>query len=332
MGRAMMKAILLRLACLLIMTGGIGSAHAADAPRRVSVILDWFLNADHAALLAAQYGGAFARHGLEVHLIAPADPGAAPRLVAAGQADLAVSYQTQLGMLAEQGIPLVRVGTLIDTPLNTLIAAGDVHSLADLKGKVVGVSLSDADDAVLATMLSTVGVGMGDIHQVNVNFQLEQALMSHAVDAVMGAVRTYELLDLKQKGMTVTAFFPEEHGVPLNDELVFLAARDHIRDSWVRAFMAALEEGTNTLLNHSDEILSKAIADHPELDTLLNRAAWRETLPRLAKQPALLNARRYRAFMAFQHSHGVINHEAALETYAVDPFALVADVTSRAQE
>ncbi|WP_408901916.1 ABC transporter substrate-binding protein [Novacetimonas pomaceti] len=322
-GNVAMKAVLLRLACLLMMVGWGAGARAADvAPHRVNVVLDWFLNADHAALLAAQYSGSFARHGLEVHLIAPADPGAAPRMVAAGQADLAVSYQTQLGMLSEQGIPLVRVGTLIDTPLNALIAAGDIHSLADLKGKAIGISLAGADDAVLGTMLSTAGVAMSDIHQVNVNFQLEQALMSHSVDAVMGAVRTYELIDLKLKGMRVTAFYPEEHGVPLNDELVFLAARDHIRDPWVRAFMAALEEGTNTLLNHPDDILSHAIADHPELDTPLNRAAWTQTLPRVAKQPALLNARRYRAFTAFLHAHGVISHEAALETYAVDPFLL----------
>ncbi|CAM3052985.1 hypothetical protein AA15237_1405 [Komagataeibacter xylinus NBRC 15237] len=294
---------------------------ALAAGQSVTVVLDWFLNADHASLLAAQYSGAFARHGLDVKLIAPADPGSPPRLVAAGQADLAVSYQAQLGMLADQDIPLVRVGTLIDTPLNVLITGADIHDLAALKGRTIGISMPGVDDASLDAMLHSVGLGLGDVRQVNVNFQLEQALISHAVDGVIGAVRTYELLDLQQKGIKVSAFYPEEHGVPIADELIFLAARSHGHDAWVKAFMEALAEGTNTLINHPDAILAQAIHDHPELDTPLNRAAWQATLPRLCKQPALLNRPRYEAFAAFLHAHGLMTHDIALEQYALDPFS-----------
>ncbi|MBV1829483.1 ABC transporter substrate-binding protein [Komagataeibacter melomenusus] len=292
---------------------------ALAAGQPVTVVLDWFLNADHASLLAAQYSGAFARHGLDVRLIAPADPGSPPRLVAAGQADLAVSYQAQLGMLADQDIPLVRVGTLIDTPLNVLITGADIHGLAELKGKTIGISMPGVDDASLDAMLHSVGLGVNDVRQVNVNFQLEQALISHAVDGVIGAVRTYELLDLQQKGIRVSAFYPEEHGVPISDELIFLAARAHGHDTWVKAFMEALAEGTNTLINHPDTILAQAIHDHPELDTPLNRAAWQATLPRLCKQPALLNRPRYEAFAAFLHAHGLMTHDIALGQYALDP-------------
>ncbi|GBQ27027.1 ABC transporter substrate-binding protein [Gluconacetobacter sacchari] len=294
-------------------------AARAEAPETVTVILDWFLNADHAALLAADYSGAFRRHGVRVRLIAPSDPGSPARLVAAGQADLAISYETQLGMLADQGIPLVRVGTLIDTPLDTLIAAPGLTSLKDLKGRTIGISMAGVDDAVLAAMLGSVGLSLSDVRQVNVNFQLEQALMSHAVDAVIGATRTYELIDLRQKGFDPVAFYPEEHGVPLNDELIFLAPRDHAHDAKIVRFMQALEEGTNTLLNHPAEILAQAIHDHPELDTELNRAAWTATLPRVCKQPARLDARRYRTFMAFLRAQGVVHRTLDLSAYAVDP-------------
>lgn len=309
-------ALLGLLACMVVTT----PVRAAD--RQVTVVLDWFLNADHASLLAAQYSGAFIRHGLDVRLIAPADPGSPARLVAAGQADMAVSYQTQLGMLADQSIPLMRVGTLIDTPLNVLIASDTIHTIADLKGRTVGISMPGVDDAALDAMLHSAGLGLADVHQVNVNFQLEQAIISHAVDAVIGAVRTYELIDLQQKGVRVSAFFPEEHGVPMSDELVLLVGRDHVREAWIRAFMDALAEGTNTLINHPDTILAQAIHDHPELDTPLNHAAWQATLSRLCKQPALLNIPRYRAFAAFLHAHGMMTRDIALEQYAVDPFSL----------
>ncbi|WP_408886082.1 ABC transporter substrate-binding protein [Komagataeibacter swingsii] len=294
-------------------------AHAAS--QQVTVVLDWFLNADHAALLAAQYSGAFARHGLDVKLVAPSDPGSPARLVAAGQADLAVSYQTQLGMLADQNIPLVRVGTLIDTPLNVLITGEGIHTIADLKGKTIGVSMPGVDDAALDTMLRSAGLAMGDVHQVNVNFQLEQAIISHAVDGVIGAVRTYELIDLQQKGIKVSAFFPEEHGVPMSDELIFLVGRDHAHDAWIRQFMDALTEGANTLINHPDAVLAQTIHDHPEFDTPLNRAAWQATLPRICKQPALLNVPRYTAFSTFLHAHGMMTHDIPLGQYAIDPFS-----------
>ena len=310
------SALMAVLACMVLL---IQPARAAG--RQVTVVLDWFLNADHASLLAAQYSGAFARHGLDVKLLAPADPGSPARLVAAGQADLAVSYQTQLGMLADQSIPLVRVGTLIDTPLNVLIASGSVHDLSDLKGKTIGISLPGVDDAALDAMLHSVGLGIADVRQVNVNFQLEQAIISHAVDAVIGAVRTYELIDLQQKGVQVSAFFPEEHGVPMSDELIFLAGRDHAHEAWIRDFMDALTEGANTLINHPDTILAQAVHDHPELDTPLNRAAWQATLSRICKQPALLNVPRYQAFAAFLHAHGMMAHEIPLGQYAIDPFS-----------
>ena len=62
------------------------------------------------------------KQGLEVELIAPADPNAPPKLVAAGQADYAVSYQPALQMLVAEGLPLVRVGVLVAQPLNALVA------------------------------------------------------------------------------------------------------------------------------------------------------------------------------------------------------------------
>ena len=78
--------------------------------------------------------------GLDVELIAPADPNAPPKLVAAGQADYAVSYQPTLQMLVAEGLPLVRVGVLVAQPLNSLVALEDspVKTLADFKGRKIG--------------------------------------------------------------------------------------------------------------------------------------------------------------------------------------------------
>ena len=58
-------------------------------------------------------------------MIAPADPADPPKMVAAGRADLAVSYQPQLHLQIQEGLPLMRVGTLVATPLNCLLVLAD---------------------------------------------------------------------------------------------------------------------------------------------------------------------------------------------------------------
>src|SRR5258708_39959996 len=122
------------LASILTISPACG--HAAD---KLTVILDWFVNPDHAPLIVAQEKGFFAEEGLDVQIIAPADPNDPPKLVAAGQADIAVSYQPQFQMQVGQGLPLVRIGTLIATPLNCLLvpADGPIKTIADLKGRKI---------------------------------------------------------------------------------------------------------------------------------------------------------------------------------------------------
>jgi putative hydroxymethylpyrimidine transport system substrate-binding protein len=68
------------------------AASPAMAADKVTLVLDWFVNPDHAALVIARDRGFFAKQGLEVELIAPADPNIPLTMVAAGKADVAVSY------------------------------------------------------------------------------------------------------------------------------------------------------------------------------------------------------------------------------------------------
>ena len=127
-------------------------AQAASA-EKVTILLDWFINPDHGPLFVAEELGLFDAQGIEVELIEPADPSAPPRLVAAGQAELAISYQPQLHIQVSEGLPLVRVATIVATPLNTVVALADgpIQSLADLKGKKVGFSVGGFEDALLGS-------------------------------------------------------------------------------------------------------------------------------------------------------------------------------------
>ena len=295
-------------------------ARPAAAAEKLTVLLDWFVNPDHAALVVAAERGMFEKAGLEVELVAPADPSAPPRLVAAGKGDIAVTYQPQLHVQVAEGLPLIRIATLAETPLNTLVAlkAGPVKTIADLKGKTVGFSVGGFEDALLRTMLGQAGLGLDDVTLVNVNFALTQSLEAGKVDAVIGAFRNVEVNQLDLDGHPGIAFYPEEHGVPVYDELVAVARADRVDDPALRKFVDVIEQATLWLTNHPDEAWQLFIKSHQDLDNELNRRAWADTLPRLAKRPGALDRHRYERFAEYMKAAGLIKDVPPLDSYAVE--------------
>ena len=311
--------------CLLIMTalivGVTGAATSAMAQEKVTVLLDWFVNPDHAPLFVALEKGYFANHGLDVEMIAPSNPNDPPKLVAAGKADIAVSYQHQHQMQIDQGLPLVRIATLVATPLNSLVvlADGPIKSLGDLKGKTVGYSVGGFETVLLKVMLETAGLGLSDVKLVNVNFSLSPSLFTGQTDAVIGAFRNFELNQMDIEKRPGRAFYVEENGIPAYDELILIANKDQINDSKLRRFVDALEEGVQYLVNHPDESWKLFIkGDRKNLDDELNRRAWRDTLPRFALRPGALDQQRYRRFANFLQEQGAVKNVPPLESWAVE--------------
>lgn len=284
-----------------------------------AVVLDWLLDANHAALFAAIHSGAFARAGLDVTLVAPSDPDLPCRMVAAGQADLAISYGTQIDMITEAGLPLLRIATLIDRPLNTVMALADgpVRTLADLKGRSVGVSVGGVEEALLGAMLQSVGLAIGDVSTVKVNYGMVPALLSHRLDAAIGAFRNDEVLEVGELARPPRVFLPEAHGVPAYDELILVARRDRAGDPRLVRFVRALREGTRVLLADPAAMRRAFVLAHPEQDTVLGRASWDATMPAVAVDPARLDRARYLAFQAFAVSHGIVAHAQPLDQVAV---------------
>ncbi len=295
-------------------------ARPAGAADKLTLLLDWFVNPDHGPIVVAERKGYFADAGLEVEVIAPADPNDPPKLVAAGKADVAVSYQPQLHVQVAAGLPLVRIGTLVATPLNSLVvlADGPVKSIADLKGRKIGFSVGGFEDVLLEAMLERHGLARDDVELVNVNFSLSPSIISGQVDAVIGAFRNFELNQMDIVGRPGRAFYVEEEGVPAYDELILVANRNSLDNPALRRLVDALERATQYLVNHPEEAWKLFVASDAKLDDELNRRAWRDTLPRFALRPGALDAARYERFARWMSERGMIERTPALSQYAVE--------------
>lgn len=308
-----LRPLLLLLLCLL-------PWRAAQA-EPLTVLLDWFLNPDHAPLIIAEQRGFFAEAGLEVEMIEPADPNDPPKLVAAGQAEIAIGYQPSLTLQVDQGLPIVRFATLVATPLNSLVVLDDgpIGHIADLKGKTVGYSIGGFEDALLGTMLETHGLTLDDVTLVNVNFALSPALLAGRVDAVIGAFRNFELNQLDIEGRPGRAFYVEDEGVPAYDELVYLTRPDLLDDPRLGRFIDATERATHLILNRPDETLAEFIAYDPnKLGDELNRRAWYDTIPRLALSPRAVDRARYAKVSRFLAARGLTSGPIPVEKLAVE--------------
>lgn len=304
----------------LLLLFSLFSANSLVAQEKMTLLLDWFINPDHGPIIIAQEKGYFSDQNLEVEIIAPADPSAPPKLVAAGQADLAVSYQPQLHLQITQGLPLIRVGTLVATPLNCLLVLenGPIQTPKSLAGKKIGFSVAGVEEILLSAILEKYNVELKDVELVNVNFSLSPSLMSGQVDAVIGAFRNFELNQMKIANVPGKCFFLEEEGVPPYDELIYVANANNIDKEKIRKFLKATELATQYIINNPEESWKIFSSTSKELNDQLNKMAWADTLPRFALRPSAFDAGRYLEFQDFLLDNKLINEAFPISSIAID--------------
>jgi putative hydroxymethylpyrimidine transport system substrate-binding protein len=241
------------------------------------VMLDFFPNADHAAIYAAEAGGHFEDVGLDVEIRQPPDPAAPLKQVVAGRVDLAISYEPEVLRARDQGLAAQAVGALVQAPLTSIISLppAGIKTPEDLDGKVVGTAGIDYQTAYLEAIARQ---ARAKVEERNVGFNLTGSLLAKKVDATLGAFWNYEGVDLRLRGKNPQIIRLEQAGIPTYDELVFVANADK-QDVRIKRFMAALEQGVEDLQKDPDGALEGLLDANPDLDPELQRASLKATLP-----------------------------------------------------
>jgi putative hydroxymethylpyrimidine transport system substrate-binding protein len=272
--------------CVALVIAGCGEKQEVLEPsgsKRVELMLDYFPNADHAGIYAAQAGGDFEEAALDVEIRQPPDPAAPIKQVAAGRVDLAISYEPELLRARDQGLRVVSVAAIVQKPLTSIISLpkAKIREPADLRGKTVGTAGIDYQHAYLVTVLREAGVDPSSVKERNVGFGLTPALLTRRVDAVLGAFWNYEGTELRLRGKRPQIMRIEDAGVPTYNELVLVANEDALeRDAdKIRAFIGAVSRGTRALRENPDVAIDGLLEANPDLDPELQRAVVEVTLP-----------------------------------------------------
>ncbi len=281
-------------------------------------MLDFFPNADHAALYSAIAHGDFRAVGLDVQPEAPADPAEPLKLLAAGRVDMAISYEPQLLLARDQGLKLVSIGALVQRPLTSIIALPGKHvtRVSDLAGKRVGTAGIPYQAAELQTALVGAGVKPSTVRETNVGFNLVPAMISGRVDATLGGFWNYEALQLRLLHKRPTVIPVDRAGVPSYDELVLTVREDeaHSRGQDLRAFMQALTRGEREVRADPAAASAQLTRANPSLEPKLQLESIRQTLP--AAQPTdaskpfgWQDPSAWAAFGSWMLSHRLLTHD-----------------------
>lgn len=281
-----MRGLILLLALLAL--AGCGERKEVVDPgapeaAKLTLLLDFFPNGDHAPIYAAEAGGHFEELFLDVKIRQPTDPATPLKLLAAGKVDLAISYEPEVLRARDKGLRVVSVAALVQEPLTSLmwLPKSGIGGLADLGGKRVGTAGIDYQRAYLQSILTEAGVDPESVEHRNVGFELGAAMISGRVDATLGAFWNYEGVQLRQRNEDPVIVPVDEAGVPPYDELVIVANESALeRDAPVlRRFLAALARGNRDLRRDSRPALEALLEANRELDRKLQRAVIRTTLP-----------------------------------------------------
>jgi putative hydroxymethylpyrimidine transport system substrate-binding protein len=253
------------------------------AKEKLTLLLDFFPNADHAGIYAAVANGEFERAGLDVRIESPADPSAPLKLLQAGKADLAISYEPELLLARDKGANVVSIGALVQKPLTSIMALGKtkLDSPADLEGHTVGTAGIPYQSAYLKTILREAGADPARVKEINVGFDLAPALISGKVYATLGGFWNYEGVALERKKRNPKIIRVDEAGVPTYNELILVTRVEAAREkaATFRRFLQALARGHEALRENPSQGVSALLEANPDLDRGLQAAVVDATLP-----------------------------------------------------
>jgi putative hydroxymethylpyrimidine transport system substrate-binding protein len=319
MTRTRIQAIAVAVALLALAAGlaacGSKSETGGSEREALSLALDFYPNPDHAGIYMAQKEGFFEEAGLDVSISSPSDPAAPIKQVATGQSDLAISYEPEVMLAHEQGLPVVAVAALVNRPLTSLIwlKKSGIKGVGQLAGKTVATAGIPYQEAFLKTILARVHLQPSAVKEVNVGFGLLPALVGGSAQAMLGGYSNVEGVDLRERGKEPVITPVDRLGVPTYDELVLVANQKKLEEDPdpYRLFVAALTRGTEAAVADPKAASAAILEANSELEPKLTEAEVEATLPLLGAKTAgqpygYMDPKQWEAFAAWMRDNELI--------------------------
>ena len=233
-------------------------ASAANTP--VVFQLNWMAGGPNAGFAAALVEGYYKDAGLDVTIVQGNGSGNTAQLVANGRAQIAYADAVAVSQLIAKGAPMKIVATVYQSNPNAVMSLkkAGIKSVADLKGKKVGVPSGSSQTTMLPLLLKSNNLKESDINMIDMPVaSMVPALLQGQVDAVLGSIDAYQI-QAEAQGAQLDVYRFADHGVPTVSTSIF-ASNDYLKSNpdVVKKFVAASLKGWSFALDNPD----KAIKD-----------------------------------------------------------------------
>jgi len=195
--------------------------------------------------------------------------------VASGRSQLAYADAVAIAQLVAKGAPMKIVSTIYQSnpnAVNALKKTG-IKSIADLKGKKVGVPAGGSQGPMLPLLLQANGLKEADLTLMNMPVAaMVPSLLQGQVDAILGSSDAYQI-QLEMQGAELTNFAFADNGVPTVATSIF-ASGDFIKQNpdVLKKFIAASLQGWSFALDNPAKAIEHVKAIFPDVNVKLATA------------------------------------------------------------
>lgn len=274
---------------------GLCHTHATShTPRLIPVTLSLGYHMDpcQAPILYALSEGLFTQQGLSVTLIPASGGEESSRQVAMQHAHIGITKSANhIVRTQHKNMPLVIIGTLVNTPLEVLIVRGDHKTLPSLKGKTIGYSTSNATftHKIIDLYLSKMGLARKDVTLRAYQQGMTQAFLRGEVDALFTATHPHDTALIQRFGASFSTFSYRDFGAPDFAQFILFTHKNSEHAEFIAPFLRALTDAISTLKADPLACWNRVIRTFPALNTPLHQNIWLMMIDRFVNDPRFID-------------------------------------------
>jgi NitT/TauT family transport system substrate-binding protein len=248
------------------------STAPAIAATAVTFQLNWVAGGPNAGFAAAVAEGFYENAGLDVTLVQGNGSGNTAQLVASGRSQIGYADAVAVMQLIAKGAPMKVLSTIYQSYPNEVMALRKtgIKSIAELKGKKVGVPSGSSQTTMLPLFLEANHLKETDLTMMNMPpTAMVPSLLQGQVDAILGSMDAYQI-QAEDQGAKLDTFRFADYGVPTVSTSIF-ANDGYIKDNpeVVKKFIAASLEGWSFAIDHPEQAVKDLKKVFPELNEKL---------------------------------------------------------------
>lgn len=226
---------------------------------KIRLGLEWFVNPDHLPLIVALKHGLFAKFGIDVELVEPADHWEAEEEIIAGRLDVAVTEPLHLAQDAAKGKPVLGFSRFFHTDGGVMYNRNaGIERPSDMCGKTISYpgSPGPGGPAIVQTMVESDGgeCAIASYGKHNGGFFHTDAIESGKADVATLIFWNFEIPEANMRGLNVSFFSLKDWGVPDFCQLVLMTTPERFQalKAPLRQLVLAIRRATGVIHQYPD--------------------------------------------------------------------------------